>query len=228
MGSGKTSQPKPPAEKKELHFFPGEHKIIWVVNGKPAIKAEAWGGEEPAPGVKYDVMKPRPTTPGHYVIQSYAPYTTNTWALSKIAWGTKLSLDVSGTTLMYETGLAKPAWKRVEDKIPGVTVDWIKGQYFRLYGNTGKYDVDRDGIPDIWVFNDFGAWAVRYFQDKNRNKKLDSDESLSGEMLHTTPENEAEVILAPVLSTVPTRVVESCASSPAGASPASPLVPLKF
>jgi hypothetical protein len=181
------------ADTKELHFFPGVQTIIWVVNGKPEIKADAWGGEEPVPGVKYDVMKPRPTTPGRYVIHSYAPYTTNTWPLSKIAWGTKLTLDASRKSLLYETGVARPAWKKVEDKIPGITVDWVKAQYFRLYGSSGEFDSDRDGIPDVWVFNDFGAWAVRYFRDKNRNKKLDGKESLSGEMLHTTPENEAEV-----------------------------------
>jgi hypothetical protein len=44
------------------------------------------------------------------------------------------------------------------------------------------------------VFNDFGPWAVRYFKDKNHNKKLDAGESLSGEMIHTTPENEGQIV----------------------------------
>ena len=43
------------------------------------------------------------------------------------------------------------------------------------------------------MFNDFGPWAVRYFADKNRNKKLDGAESLSGEMIHTTPNNEGQI-----------------------------------
>jgi hypothetical protein len=42
------------------------------------------------------------------------------------------------------------------------------------------------------VFNDFGANAVRYFVDLNKNRKLDGREHLSGEMIHTTPENEAQ------------------------------------
>jgi hypothetical protein len=54
------------------------------------------------------------------------------------------------------------------------------------------YDPDGDYVPDIWVFNDFGAEAVRYFRDKNADRKLDAGEVVSGEMIHTTPENEAQ------------------------------------
>ncbi len=183
------------ADKKILHFFPGERKVIWAVNGKAVITADAWGGEEPKPGVKYDVMKPRPTTPGRFVIYSYAPYKTNTWDLSKIAWGTLLRYDAASNTVLYQTGTARPAWKNVEDRIPGVTTQWIKDTYYSLYGKTGKHDTNGDGIPDFWLFNDFGAMAVRYYHDKNRNHKLDAGESLSGEMFHTTPLNEAEVEL---------------------------------
>ncbi len=58
--------------------------------------------------------------------------------------------------------------------------------YHGLYGHDS-------GIPDRWVFNDFGPFAVRYFVDKNRNHKRDRNEPLSGEMIHTTADNEAEV-----------------------------------
>jgi hypothetical protein len=180
------------ADRKVLHFFPGEHKVIWAINGKAVIVADGWGGEEPQPGVKYDVMKPRPTTPGMYVIYSYEPYRTNTWDLSKIAWGTKLKYDAAADIVYFETG-AKPAWKNVADRIPGVDANWIKHTYFALYGKTGKFDSDGDLIPDFWLFNDFGAMAVRYYVDKNKNHKLDKGESLSGEMFHTTPVNEAQV-----------------------------------
>ncbi len=179
---------------KELHFFPGERKIIWVVNGKAVVKASAWGGEEPVKGVKYDVMKPRPTTPGRYVIYSYEPYKTNTWPLSRIRWGTRLKVNAGTGEVSFETGIRSPAWKRVKDKVPGLTTKHLRALYYKLYGDTGKYDVDGDYVPEIWVFNDFGAMAVRYFKDTNRNKKLDSKrERLSGEMIHTTPENEAQV-----------------------------------
>jgi hypothetical protein len=185
--------PPPHKDKKELHFYPGEHTLIWVVNGKAAIKAEAWGGEEPAKGSKNYIMKPHRTTPGRFVIFSYAPYRTKTWPWSRIAWGTKLSLDPTGKHVMYETGSIRQRWARVEDKIPGLTLELIRQKYYELYGNSGKYDSNGDHVPDIWVFNDFGAWAVRYFVDKNRDHKLDDGESLSGEMFHTTPENEAQV-----------------------------------
>src|SRR3954469_25284180 len=101
------SPPKPAKaapKKSELHFFPGPHVMVWVVGGKPEARAEAWGGEEPKPGVTYPTMKPRPTTPGRYVIYSYEPYRTKTWQLSKIRWGTKLTIDKDGD-VAYETGL---------------------------------------------------------------------------------------------------------------------------
>ena len=184
---------KPPAYDRQLHFFPGVRQMIWPVAGKTSIFAEAWGGEEPDPSIKYDVMKPRPTTPGRYRIFSYAPYQTNTWNMSKIAWGTRLSIDASGRHLLYESGLTNRPWRRVEDKIPAATLDAIRAHYYSLYGSSGKHDTNGDGIPDTWVFNDFGPRAVRYFRDKNKNKKLDKGESLSGEMIHTTPDNEAQV-----------------------------------
>lgn len=167
--------------------------MIWLVAGKSPIVAEAWGGEEPDPTIRYDVMKPRPTTPGRYVIYSYAPYRTNTWDMSKIAWGTRLTLDFSSKHVLYETGSTTRHWLRVEDKIWGATPAEIKRVYRAYFGEDRKYDSDGDGIPDRWVFNDFGPWAVRYFRDRNRNKKLDPGETLSGEMIHTTPENEWQV-----------------------------------
>jgi len=50
-------------------------------------------------------------------------------------------------------------------------------------------------IPSLWVFNDFGPIAIRWFKDTNGNKVLDKNEKLSGQMFHTTPQNETEVSL---------------------------------
>lgn len=47
-------------------------------------------------------------------------------------------------------------------------------------------------LPEKWIFNDFGELAVRYYEDKNKNRKLDGNERLSGQMIHTTPRNEAQ------------------------------------
>jgi hypothetical protein len=58
-GSPKHSQAKPVAKQhkrhnKVLHFFPGEHAVIWVVDGKRVMRAEAWGGTAPTPGQVYE------------------------------------------------------------------------------------------------------------------------------------------------------------------------------
>ncbi len=172
----------PAAKRKELHFFPGPRQLIWLVNGVVELKAEAWGGEKPVPGRHYDVMPPRQTTPGNYVVHSYAPYRTKTWAWSKIPWGTRLSTgyDKGEEKVFYETGQLSQPWKPVE----GISKSDIESNHYGLYG-TYK-------VPETWVFNDFGAMAVRYFRDLNHNKKLDRGETLSGEMIHTTPVNEAQ------------------------------------
>ncbi len=51
---------------------------------------------------------------------------------------------------------------------------------------------NRNGVPATWVFNDFGPLAIRWFKDLNGNRKLDKNERLSGQMFHTTAENEAQ------------------------------------
>ncbi|MGI2178415.1 hypothetical protein [Shewanella frigidimarina] len=50
-------------------------------------------------------------------------------------------------------------------------------------------------VPESWVFNDFRPIAIRWFKDLNGNKLLDSIESLSGQIFHTTSDNEAETTL---------------------------------
>lgn len=170
---------------KALHFFPGPRVLIWRVNGKIVLRGEAWGGADPDPANPDPTMEPRRTTPGHYVVHSYAPYRTNTWAHSKLKWGTPLKV-VSGE-VYYATGKSGAgAWKKLNDLIPNMTPARLQKAHRILFG--------KDVVPDTWVFNDFGPKAVRYFRDKNHNKKLDEGESLSGEMIHTTPDNEGQVV----------------------------------
>jgi hypothetical protein len=47
-------------------------------------------------------------------------------------------------------------------------------------------------VPQYWHLNDFGPTAVRYYADRNRNRRRDANEPLEGSMFHTTPPNEAE------------------------------------
>lgn len=177
----------PKKEKKELHFFPDQKKMMWVINGLSSITVEAWGGELPDPKVKYSIMKPRKTTPGKYVIYSVVAYQTKTWPFSRITWGTSIKLSSDGEKVLYKTGMLGKPWKPINDLIPGATPDTIRDYYHKLYG---EYK-----IPDQWVFNDFGVKAIRYFQDLNHNKTLDKNERLSGEMIHTTPNDEANTAL---------------------------------
>jgi hypothetical protein len=185
---------RPPAAKPPaniLHFFPGPRLLIWTVGGKPAAKAEAWGGVGPTPGHPDVRMEPQKTTPGRYVIHSYAPYRTKTWELSRVAWGTPIKTGADPRTgkplILYRSGVEGAAWKPIEKLIPAATVDVVKALHFELYGSAR--------VPDTWVFNDFGPMAVRYFKDANRNRKLGKGEALSGEMIHTTPKNEAQTAL---------------------------------
>ena len=177
-----------------LHFYPGQKRMVWVVKGKAVVTAEAWGGEEVPDGVKFGQMRPHRTTAGQYVIHSYAPYRTKTWAMARIRWGVPLKVEGAGDLkyVLYKTGTANRSWKRVDSLIPSATFKQLKIWYTMLYGDSGLYDPDRDGIPDRWIFNEFGPLAVRYFRDTNHNRVLDEGEHLMGELIHTVPINEAE------------------------------------
>jgi L,D-transpeptidase catalytic domain len=177
----------PKKEKKVLHFFPSQKKMMWVINGSSTMTVEAWGGEPPDPKIKYGIMKPRKTTPGKYVIYSVAAYRTKTWPFSRITWGTSIKLSSDGKKVLYKTGQLSQPWKPIDELIPGASPGTVRKFYYELYGE--------DKIPDRWLFNDFGVKAIRYFKDLNRNRRLDKNEGLSGEMIHTTPVDEAATAL---------------------------------
>jgi hypothetical protein len=80
----------------------------------------------------------------------------------------------------------------VDHEIPGITVDDVIESFHSLYGDNRKYDRNGDGVPEEWLFNDFGPVAITYFRDPNRNRVLDAGERIMGEMIHTTSENEAQ------------------------------------
>jgi hypothetical protein len=157
--------------------------MLWIVGGKVMYRATAWGGEKPMRGVDYGIMAPRKTTAGTYTIYLYAPYKTKTWPNSRIVWGTPLRTEADGTVSYQASGNGK--WLPLIDAKgrpfrPSTLTTW----YFELYG--------QHQFPTSWVFNDFGPMAVRYFRDKDGDGKLSKGEHLMGEMIHTTPDNEAE------------------------------------
>jgi hypothetical protein len=191
-----TTGPSTGQHRGVLHFFPGQTTLIWAVPGTAPLIAAAKGGEEPKPGDPSDkVMTPHRTTAGSFIIHSYGPYHTKTWQLSRIVWGAALKTEGPRNLekVYYWSGGHHGQWRLVVDLVPMATTKWIRWAYDTLYAkNKALYDKDQDGIPDRWLFNDFGPLAVRYFRDKNHDGKLDGDEHLSGEMLHTVQLNEAQ------------------------------------
>lgn len=179
------------AGEQQLHFFPHQKRLVFTAGRRIRAEAEAWGGLAPSPGYRDPVMQPAPTTPGSYVIHDHGPYVTTTWAMSRIAWGTPLKLDAGGEHVLYDGGSGSNRWRRVDRLIPRLTAAKLRRLYKDLYGTTGIHDSNLDGFPDKWVFNDFGPWAIRYYRDGNRNRRLDAGERLMGEMIHTTPVDEA-------------------------------------
>lgn len=170
----------------ELHFFPGQNLIV-VRNKLKLIthRFEAMGGP-PTTG-KDPIMPEQPTTAGRYLIDSTHAYRTPTWALSSIKWGTRLKDKPAINDVWYELGAARSGiWGSIlKDK--GIDRKSIIEFNEALYGK----DVTPK-VPETWIFNDFGPIAIRYFKDINKNGVLDGSETLSGEMLHTTPANEAQ------------------------------------
>lgn len=164
----------------ELHFYPGQQLLAVIENGKVTKRFEAWGG--PEHGGSDPNMAEIPTTPGTYIIHHTHSYSTPSWPMSKIKWGTPLK-DVGQVKDDVWYQLANGSWASVKKDI-GISRADLKKYYKALY--------NIDKVPDKWVFNDFGPVAVRYFKDLNGNKKMDGGEVLSGEMIHTTPDNEAQ------------------------------------
>lgn len=182
-GRGKKPAAQPQKQSSQvLYFYPRDRMMLYVVNGKEVERAEAWGGVSPDKGARDDVMAPQKTTAGKYVIGSVKAYRTKTWSYSRIAWGTRL-MSSDGKNVLYETGSQSNKWARLDDLIPGISVASVTLMYFELYG--------KNEFPATWVFNDFGPVAVRYYVDLNHDRRQNKNEPMMGEMIHTTPSDEA-------------------------------------
>lgn len=173
----------------ELHFYPGVHTLV-LNSGKQRLQFEAWGG--PASIGSDPYMPEEPTWPGQYIIHSTSPYRTPTWPASKLAWGTKLRDMPKINDVWYELPSGK--WGSVQKDVGFSRVEITK-MYFQLYGKVT--------VPSFWVFNDFGPISIRWFKDLNNNKVLDGKETLSGQMFHTTPQDEANTALGKKVNLTP-------------------------
>lgn len=200
-----------------LHYYPGQfHKpsnivrgtkdttiggglLVVLKDGKEIFRTEAWGGPSKKVSIK-NSMDIEPTPAGKYVIGPIMKYHTPTWGYSKIRWGTAIkdselekSLpDIEKKDVWYK--LSNGKWASVL-KDTGLTRKDLIERNMELYGIRK--------LPKVWVFNDFGPIAIRYFVDLNNNKVRDKNEKFEGTMFHTTPENEAETATGKKLSLLP-------------------------
>jgi hypothetical protein len=172
-------------DREEVHFYPGDKILLYIVDGKVMRRAEAWGG----PPVKLprepdDPIAAGPTHAGVFVIDGVMPYATKTWPRSRIPWGTRIrESKTRAGQVEYEQSAGK--WRRLTDKHDRpLSKSQIELWRADLYGLAA--------FPDTWIFNDFGPLAVRYYRDRNKNRRRDPNEPLEGEMIHTTHYNEAQ------------------------------------
>lgn len=179
---GKRPQAARSAERRELHLYPGEKSLLYIVDGKLAASVEAWGGPANAvpkrPGEPFGAT---PTPAGRFRIGWIGPYKTSSWTWSKLRWGARLRRHpVDANDLLFEES---GRWHSVRARTALTRAD-IETRHLQLYG--------LETYPPTWIFNDFGPIAVRFYNDRNANRKQDANELLRGEMFHTTAENEAE------------------------------------
>jgi hypothetical protein len=136
------------------------------------------------------------------VIDGLETYRTDSWEFSKIAWGTPIRGSRTNTRkleYLAAPGKWRPSTVMVEEEVR------VRGPDHRIQIKRKKrllntmdvlrmhYDLRRSrDFPDTWIFSDFGPVAVRYYRDKNRDRRRNANEPLSGEMIHTTQINEAE------------------------------------
>ena len=166
----------------EIHFYPGSKKMA-VFSARSGARAALFVipavGGPPTPGDD-PRMAEQPTTAGRYVIGKIQAYRTPTWTFSQITWGTQLRDMREKNDVWFQQ--RNGTWASIKANYK-ITRDEIMQEAYRLYG--------RLQVPKWWVFNDFGPLAIQYFVDSNNNRKLDGREKLSGQMIHTTSDNEA-------------------------------------
>jgi len=168
----------------DIHFYPGQNLLVINKTGRSFARFEAMGG--PAKMGNDPQMPEEPTWSGQYIIDKAEAYRTPSWGTSKLVWGTRLRDMPSKNDIWY--ALPSGKWGSLKQLYESnETREFFMARHKELYG--------KKLVPDTWVFNDFGPIAIRWFKDLNGNKVLDGKERLSGQMFHTTPDNEAEVAL---------------------------------
>jgi len=131
------------------------------------------------PSMGNDGHMKSPTRQGEFVVASCGKHTSTRYPYwSKVPWGTPLRKE-RGRLEVSMNG----RWRSLSEYTSADELA-ITIRNSQLYG--------RFELPDKWIFNDFGHMTCYYFKDVNKNRKLDKNESLQGDFIHTTPDNESE------------------------------------
>lgn len=141
---------------------------------------DAVGGPA-VPDIGGDGFKRGPTTPGEYVIAGSWPHKSHRYAdgWSGVEWGSKLREHNGELQVMRK---ATNKWEPLSNYFSGTKQD-ILNYHEQLY--------QTKTLPSTWIFNDFGHITCYLFKDLNNNGMLDGKEKISGQMIHTTPRDEA-------------------------------------
>ncbi|WP_129713666.1 hypothetical protein [Pedobacter sp. SYP-B3415] len=129
------------------------------------------------------------TTVGRFVIQTIEKHISyGRYALwSGIEWGTEIQRQ--GDTVMVKH---RGVWK----KLTSVNSLWAAyaGNQRAVLNQILDYArqlYPAGGFPSRWIFNDFGHVSVKYLKDTNNDRKMNGNEHVIGDFIHTTPFDEA-------------------------------------
>ncbi len=138
---------------------------------------EAMGGPEVG-GRGNDGFEEGPTDSGEYRIAYCKRHVSRRYPFwSSVPWGADLKEEAGEIWVKVRN-----TWERLSRYSPATKED-IAERHKELYRIRA--------LPSSWVFNDFGHMTCYLYKDRNRNGKLDGQETIHGEFLHTTPETEA-------------------------------------
>ena len=125
---------------------------------------------------------------GKYAYWSGVPWGAGLKFINKVAY-----VDPYNKGLWQKLTKYRPIWLTyysTEAEITDAIVsEWNKIAFVKYAGKRiPLYNIE---TPNRWIFNDFGHVSVKYFRDNNYNGRLDRNESILGDFIHTTPGNEA-------------------------------------
>lgn len=130
------------------------------------------------PKMAADGFMAGPTDPGRYRVAYYGRHSSIRYpGFSTFLWGSPVK-EEGGKVLVMHRG----AWTNVEKY--GLNRAQIVEFCDFLYGIAK--------VPKKWVFNSFGHLTCYLYRDLNNNGRMDGKEKIHGELIHTTPENEAD------------------------------------